>query len=145
MVLFVSVVSYFIFCLYSFLIQKVPSMPFTPASVEHILLLIFIIYYFFEIIQHVTLEPLYQRAIFWISVAFIINSSGNFFLFLYSKNSYGDPSFNTQYTLIYSTVTILKNVLLCVSVPIKEQPQKPVLIEDVNLDLGPIKPIDPEP
>ena len=120
-------------------------MPFTPASVEHILLLIFIIYYFFEIIQHVTLEPLYQRAIFWISVAFIINSSGNFFLFLYSKNSYGDPSFNTQYTLIYSTVTILKNVLLCVSVPIKEQPQKPVLIEDVNLDLGPIKPIDPEP
>ena len=53
-------------------------------------------------------------------LAFIINFSGNFFLFLYSKNSFNDEAFQRQYTIIYSTVTILKNILLCISIPIKE-------------------------
>ena len=103
---------YFLFCLYDFLKETVPQMPFIPLSIEHILLLIIIIYYFFEVMQVSTIEPIYQRAIFWISVAFIINSAGNFFLFLYSKNSFNDDAFKKQYTLIYTTVTVLKNLLL---------------------------------
>ena len=65
-------------------------------------------------------EPIYQKAIFWISVAFIINFSGNFFLFLYSRTSYKDEIFKNQFTIIYSSVTILKNILLCISVMVKE-------------------------
>ena len=65
-------------------------------------------------------EPIYQRSIFWVSVAFIINFSGNFFLFLYSKNSFNDEVFQRQYTIIYSSVTILKNILLCISLLINE-------------------------
>ncbi|MBX2934993.1 MAG: hypothetical protein KF825_12180 [Ferruginibacter sp.] len=120
-------------------------MPFIPVSVEHVLLLIFILYYFFETIQNLTTEPVYQKAIFWISVAFIINSAGNFFLFLYSKNSFNDDTFKTQYTIIYSTVTILKNILLCISIPINESPKKSIIEETLNIDLDPFKPIKQNP
>lgn len=110
-------------------------MPFIPLSVEHILLLIFIIYYFFEVMQQSVIEPIYQRAIFWISVAFIINSAGNFFLFLYSKNSYNDDVFKRQYTIIYTTVTVIKNLLLCISIFIKESPQIESDKEVFDIDL----------
>lgn len=139
--LFASVIGYAIFCVISFVAAKKPEMPFLPASVEHMLLLVFILYFFFEILQNVTTEPVYQKAIFWISVAFIINSAGNFFLFLYSKNSFNDAAFKTQYTIIYSAVTILKNILLCISIPIKESPRKSILNESLNIDLDPFKPI----
>lgn len=111
-------------------------MPFIPLSVEHILLLIFIIYYFFEVMQESVIEPIYQRAIFWISVAFIINSAGNFFLFLYSKNSYNDDVFKRQYTIIYTTVTVIKNLLLCISIFIKESPkiESDKEVFDIDLD-----------
>lgn len=94
--------------------------------------------------QEMVVEPIYQRPIFWISVAFIINFSGNFFLFLYSKNFYNDDDvFKRQYTIIYTTVTVLKNFLLCISILIKESrqdnisPHDPI---DINLDsFHPIK------
>ncbi len=72
--------------------------------------------------QETVAEPIYQKAIFWISVAFIINSSGNFFLFLYVQFNHEVNIFKTpQYTIIYTTVTILKNLLLCISILIKEK------------------------
>ena len=74
--------------------------------------------------ESIVVEPIYHRAIFWISVAFIINFSGNFFLFLFSKNSYNDEYFQKQYTIIYSTVTFIKNILLCVAILIKENKKK---------------------
>jgi len=74
--------------------------------------------------EAIVVEPIYKRPIFWISVAFIINFSGNFFLFLYSQNSYRDEEFQRQYTIIYSTVTFIKNILLCYSILIKENNKK---------------------
>ena len=114
---------------------KGPVLPFEPLAVEYVILLIFIVYFFFEIMQYPTIDPVYQKAIFWISVAFIINFSGNFFLFLYSKNSYNDEIFQRQYTIIYSTVTILKDILLCISALIKEKKDTPQSTPfDVNFD-----------
>jgi Na+-transporting NADH:ubiquinone oxidoreductase subunit NqrD len=71
--------------------------------------------------QETVVEPVYQKMVFWVSVAFILNFSGNFFLFLYSKNSFNSVEFQRQYTIIYSSVTILKNILLCIAVSIKEK------------------------
>lgn len=143
--LFLSIIGYTVFCVYAFVVADEPAMPFLPASVEHVLLLIFILYYFFETIQNITSEPIYQKAIFWISVAFIINSAGNFFLFLYSRNSFNDDTFKNQYTIIYTTVTILKNIFLCISIPIKESPKKSIIEETLNVDLDPFKPIRQNP
>ncbi len=115
-------------------------MPFIPLSVEHILLLVFITYFFFEVMQQSIVEPIYQKAIFWISVAFLLNSSGNFFLFLYSKNSYNDELFRKQYTIIYTTVTVLKNVLLCISIIIKEKSENKDSSLPLDLDLDSFHP-----
>lgn len=135
-ILLFSPIVYFLFCVYDFVIEEKPSLPFIPASIEHIVLLAFIIYYFFEVMQESVVEPIYQKAIFWISVAFIINSSGNFFLFLYSKNSFNDDVFKRQYTIIYTTVTVLKNILLCISILIKEnkEPVSPHAPIEIDLD-----------
>ena len=137
-----SVIGYLIFCICSFINAKVPEMPFVPASIGHILLLIFIIYYFFELMQQsVVVEPIYQKAIFWICVAFITNSAGNFFLFLYSKNSYNDDAFKKQYTLIYTTVTVMKNLLLCIAISMKEKPENLPQNNFLDVDLDSFNPI----
>jgi len=137
-----SQLGFLLFCIYDYFIAKTPGLPFVPASIGHILLLIFIVYFFFEIMQEMVVEPIYHKAAFWISVAFIINSSGNFFLFLYSKNSYNDEIFKKQYTIIYTTVTVIKNLILCISILIKEkqEPQSPNQLVDIDLDsFHPIK------
>ena len=89
--------------------------------------------------QETVVEPIYQKAIFWICVAFIINSSGNFFLFLYSKNSYNDEIFKKQYTIIYTTVTLIKNFLLSISILIKEK-RDPSTNELIDIDLDSFHP-----
>lgn len=135
--------AFLLFCIYDFIKAKTPEIPFVPLSVEHIILLVVIIYYFFEVMQETVVEPIYQRAIFWISVAFIINFSGNFFLFLYSKNSYNidDDAFKRQYTIIYTTVTVLKNLLLCISISLKEKPENPSQTNFLDVDLDSFNPI----
>lgn len=120
-ILFYSPIPYFTFCLVDFLNSKEATIAFLPLIFEYLVLLIFIIYFFFEVMQENVVEPIYSKAIFWISVAFIVNFSGNFFLFIYSKNSYADEAFKRQFTIIYSTVTILKNILLSIGVSIKEE------------------------
>ncbi len=140
-ILFYSPVAFLIFCVYTFIIQKNLGLPFLPASVEHITLLCFIIYYFFEVMQEIVLEPIYQKAIFWISVAFIINSAGNFFLFLYSKSSYNDSHFQQQYTIIYTTVTVIKNILLCISILIKDHIVEKTLPHTLDINLDSFHPI----
>lgn len=87
-------------------------------------------------------EPIYQRAIFWICVAFIVNSSGNFFLFLYSKNSYNDEVFKRQYTIIYTTVTVIKNILLCISILINEKKIDSQSNSLIDVDLDTFHPIE---
>ena len=87
-------------------------------------------------------EPIYQRAIFWICVAFIVNSAGNFFLFIYSKNSYNDETFKRQYTIIYTTVTVIKNLLLCISILIKENRIDTHSDSLIDIDLDTFHPIE---
>lgn len=140
-VLLYTTIVYILFCIYDFVKEKVPGIPFVPFTVEHILLLSFIVYYFFEIMKEPITEPIYQRAIFWISVAFIINSSGNFFLFLYAKNTYNDEFFRKQYTIIYTTVTVIKNLLLCISILINEKHENTTNNSFIDIDLDSFQPL----
>ena len=141
-ILFFSQVVFLIFCIYDFTIEKIPGIPYVPVSVAHITLLCFIIYFFFEIMQETVSEPIYLRAIFWISLAFIINTSGNFFLFLYARFNYDVNVFKTpQYTIIYTTVTILKNILLCISILLKEKHENATPNNLIDIDLDSFHPI----
>jgi hypothetical protein len=89
---------------------------------ECIVFLGIIVYLFIEKIQdEEILVPIYETTIFWISTAFVFYFAGNFFLFMYAKTSATDKAFPSNYTLIYSTVTITKSIFLCIGITIKER------------------------
>jgi hypothetical protein len=115
-----SIIPFIGFCLYDFLTAKEHSFAFLPLVIECLTMLLILIYIFYEKIQYTLLNPIYQTSFFWIAVAFIIYFAGNFFLFLYSKNSFQDEAFRRQYTIIYTTVTISKDILLSIAAFIKE-------------------------
>jgi hypothetical protein len=50
-------------------------------------------------------------------VAFFINASGNLFVFIYKNLSVkGDPDVKTNSTIIYSTITFIKNIQFCIAI-----------------------------
>jgi hypothetical protein len=114
-ILLYSPFAFILFCVYDFVNASKPEIPFLPLSIEYIFLLALIIFFLFEEMQKTYNEPIYEKAVFWISVAFLLNFAGNFFLFLYSKNRFVDADFQKNYTIIYGTVTLCKNFFLCVS------------------------------
>jgi len=78
------------------------------------LLIIYIIYYFYEKMKTVVMYPLYQSISFWICVGFFLNFTGTFFFILFIKSS-TDKEFKILMNTIYGVVTITKNILLCLS------------------------------
>lgn len=85
----------------------------------------------------VSAVPLYQTMSFWIFVAFFLYFTGNFFFFLILGTS---PSKEIQQfmILVYSGVTILKNILLSLSFkffePIENNKQSLTIPTELNLD-----------
>lgn len=116
-----SIIPFILFCVYDFLSTTKPTYAFLPLVIECLTLLVVLLYILYEKMSFSFDYPIYQTSFFWIAVAFIIYFAGNFFLFLYSKNSFNDDAFKLQYTIIYSFVTILKNILLCVGVSVVDQ------------------------
>jgi hypothetical protein len=114
-------ISFFLLCLYDFFSSKTPSIPLTPLLVESLFFILLIIYFFYKKIKQETNEPLFTTFIFWFAVAFLIFFSGNFLLFVYSKTSDSNPDYATNFTIIYSAVTILKNFLLSIAVLVKRK------------------------
>jgi hypothetical protein len=108
----------FIICsAYDYIVTKSPlEFSFIPLVIECLFFALVIVYFFYEKLQYNVSVPILHTSEFWVSVAFLLYFSGNFFLFLYSKSSLTDPNFRTQYIIIYGIVTIIKDVLLSVAI-----------------------------
>lgn len=109
-----------IFCIYNFIQSPKAEFDFMPLVVECLFFTIAVLYYFYETMRNNFTTPLFQLPVFWISVAFLIFFSGNFFLFLFSKSMKGDLVFQSQYLIIVCTITIIKNILLCTAIIINK-------------------------
>lgn len=129
-----SIIPFILFSIINYIGATKPGIPFLPLIFEYLILLAFIIYFFFEVIQETVIEPIYHKPIFWISVGFIINFSGNFFVLLSSIKSFDDEAFRDVFTVIYSSVTILKNILLCISLTVKESKADIQNMSDFTID-----------
>jgi hypothetical protein len=105
--------------------------------VSALVLIICIIYFFYEKMKTVVMYPLYQSASFWICVGFFLYFTGNFFFLLFIRSS-ADKKFIHQMNIIYGLVTVTKNILLCVSLLVNEQMEETEDIlqipSDLNLD-----------
>lgn len=117
----ILVLPFSFFCIYDYLTAPQPGFAFLPLVIECLFFLIVITYIFYEKMKFSIEEPIFVTSLFWIAVGFIVYFSGNFFLFLYSRSSYNDEAFKIQYGIIYSSVTILKNILLCIGVTRKKE------------------------
>lgn len=84
-----------------------------PTLIEFIVFIFIIIVYFFEK-MNTTLDAFSQYSIhFWICVGLFVYFTGNFFYILLVENSkHSDQSIKNQLNVIYSSVTIVKNIIL---------------------------------
>jgi hypothetical protein len=132
------------FSVYDYIITQDPTeFSFQPLVVECLFFALVIIYFFFEKLKYNITSPIIYNAAFWVSAGFLVYFTGNFFLFLFSKSNQHDPDFKTQYTIIYSTVTISKNILLSIAVLISAyiQDHQSGLHKPMDIDLGTFNPL----
>ena len=108
------------FCIYSFLKTPKGAFDFTLLVIECLFFTGVVLYFFYERIMYNYTIPINQLPSFWVSIAFLIYFSGNFFLFLFSKLIENDPGYVRLYTIIYSSVCVIKNILLCTSILINK-------------------------
>ena len=104
---------------------------------ESLFFIVFLIYFFYEKMKTVVHYPLYQSITFWICVSLLIYFAGNFFFFLFI-NSNADKAFLSQKKIIYSFVTISKNIFFCLALFASEDNESELerieIFADVNLD-----------
>ena len=90
---------------------------------------------FYEKMKYSTKFPIYLSPAFWIAVAFLIFSTGNFFLFLFSKMLLQDSDNKHLYNDIYGFFTILKNILLCTAVIVYKNSKIKDEQSNININL----------
>lgn len=102
--------------------------------VSALLLIVFIVYFFYEKMNTVVLYPLYQSIYFWICVGLFLYFTGSFFFFIFSTSDVDKILMKS----IYALVVIMKNILLCISLFSSENADKdesPLQIPtDLDLD-----------
>ena len=132
------IIPFSLFSLYDYFASVNEEFTYYPQVLECLLFPLIIILFFYEKMKYSTKFPIYQSPAFWIAVAFLIFSTGNFFLFLFSKMLVQDLASKHLYNNIYGFFTILKNVLLCTAVIVyknskfKEEQSN---INNINLEL----------
>ncbi len=132
-----SICLYLIYWLYNLYRSNFSEFDFMPLVVECLFFTMLIVYYFYDVMRHNFTVPLYQLTSFWLSVAFLIYFSGNFFLFLYSNSIRNDPGWVDQYTVINSVIAIVKNILLCVAILVNNKQFLNKQSDAISVDLNP--------
>jgi hypothetical protein len=132
-----SIIPFLLFAATFFFKAKTPFSVYLPL-LEFLAFIIFITYYFYEKMKLVVEYPLYQSISFWICVGLFLYFTGNFF-FLILLEYKSDVHIKTQLGLIYSIVTISKNIFLSLAFFAKEQEVNSVntrfnIPDEINLD-----------
>jgi hypothetical protein len=133
----ILIIPFVLFSIFDFLISINKDFTFYPLVLECLLFPLIIILFFYEKMKYSTKYAIYLSPAFWIAVAFLIFSTGNFFLFLFSKMLLQNSENKHLYNDIYGFFTIIKNILLCTSVIIAKNSK---IMDDppninVNLEL----------
>jgi hypothetical protein len=134
---------FILFSIYDYYISAPGHFSFKPLVLECLYFLSIIVFFFYQKIQISTSTPIYNSPVFWISVAFLIYFSGNFFNFLLSNSMYNDQKFKVLFTIIYSSVTIIKNIFLCSAVITNRDQvnQQQMEAKPIDIDLGSFTPL----
>lgn len=107
------IIPFVLFNIYDFYLYGDASFGNIPTIVEFFIFIVFIIYFLFEKMKLSYQEPVYSSISFWICVGLFVYFTGNFFYILLVINS--TPDDKNELIIIYSFVTIIKNIILGLS------------------------------
>lgn len=110
-IVLLSIVPFWIYCIYNFFVSKPDTFNNYPALIQFSVFILVIIYYFYEKMRVVSSMPLYKSISFWLCVGLFIYFTGNLFFLLFATSA-TDKDIIKQMLLIYSAVTITKNIIL---------------------------------
>jgi hypothetical protein len=144
----IGLLVFFCYSCFDYLVAKSSKdFSFIPLVIECLFFALVIVYFFYEKIQFNISTPILNTYEFWVSVAFLLYFAGNFFVFVFSQSMYNNPAFKVQFTIIYNSITILKDILLTVAVLICANTisNKNSLNDPINIDLGAFNPLQNKP
>ncbi|MEO7581668.1 MAG: hypothetical protein ABIS74_01640 [Ferruginibacter sp.] len=128
-------IPFLLFSLYDYVSSINKVFTYYPLVLECLLFPVIIIFFFYEKMKYSTKYPIYLAPAFWIGVAFLIFSTGNFFLFLFSKMLLQNTENKELYNNIYGFFTILKNVLLCIAIVVAKNSNVKDETPNINVNL----------
>jgi len=85
-----------------------------PMMLSFFVLMVYLIFYFYEKVRTVTNYPLSQTISFWICVGFFIFITGSFF-FPIMFNTSDNNTLQENIRIIYSVMTIIKALIFCIA------------------------------
>ena len=106
-----SIIPFWIYCIYNFFVSQHDTFNNYPALVEFAVFILIIIFYFYEKMNIVSSIPLFKFISFWLCVGLFIYFTGNLFFLLFITST-SDKDVLHQMFLIYTIVTISKNIIL---------------------------------
>jgi hypothetical protein len=87
-----------------------------PTIFEFFIFIVFAILFLFELLNDFNFEPISNNIIFWVNVGLFVYFCGNFFYILLVQNSINaDADVQTKLMVVYSIVSIIKNILIGIS------------------------------
>ena len=96
-------------------------MPNDASVIEFLIFIVILIYFFFEKMKQNFIVPIYQTINFWVCVGLFVYFTGSFFfLLLLSNVDKTDTHLKNEMKIIYSIVTILKNIILSLALLVNE-------------------------
>lgn len=129
------IVLFIVFSFYDYFSSLNKNFTYYPLVLECLLFPLIIILFFYEKMKYNTRFPIYLSPSFWIAVGFLIFSTGNFFLFLFSKLLLQNLDNKHIYNNIYGFFTILKNIFLCTAIIVSKNSQTKNEQSNFNIDL----------
>jgi hypothetical protein len=112
-ILLISSAFYYIFFATVFF-KNIPNNTYStfPAIFEYLILIVFLVYLFYEKMQTVILYPIYLSNTFWIAVGLLLFFSGNFFYIMLIQESTEALSVMKQLKVVFGVISIMKNIIL---------------------------------
>ncbi len=136
-VIIFSIIPFWGYCIINFFVSDHDTFNNYPALVEFAVFILIIIFYFYEKMQIVSTIPLFRSISFWLIVGLFIYFTGNLFFLLFLFSTSNKEILNQMF-VIYSGVTITKNIILAAAWFANERVQTDAdiiqLPKNMNLD-----------
>ncbi len=136
-ILYISVAFYLFQIIYLLLVKQIRFLDSVPIGVETIIILLFIIYFFYDFSKKLLNNYIYNHYCFWLSVGILIYLGGSFFFYILISHL-SKEEIDTFGNFTYGA-EIIKNLLFAVSIivyvknPLKNNDTKSISVPYLDM------------